>query len=128
MPTTTSAPKFRLLGVNDDASTCTLCGRTNLKRVAWLAPLDADGNEDGEAMAYGTDCAGNLLLGSKTAGNTKVVRTRGEALSLARRWLVAGHSPEAVAKGIWNRYGFQVEARGAVVRFYFGTERTEVAA
>lgn len=125
MPTTT---KYRLLGVNDDANTCTQCGRTNLKRVAWLAPLDADGNEDGEAAAYGTDCAGRLLLGDKTARNTSIVRDRGEAMSLARRWLEAGHDADKVAKGIWNRFGYAADVRDGALIFIFDGTRTTVAA
>ena len=115
---TNGAPRFTLLGVNDDHDTCSLCGRTNLKRVAWLAPLDADGNEAGEAAPYGTDCAGALLLGRKDRKNTELVRSRGEALELARRLLAAGHPAAKVAQAVWNRTGYSADAAGDAVRVW----------
>ena len=53
--------KFRLVGINDDAHTCSCCGRSDLKRVLWLLPLDQDGNADGEAIPYGTSCGAKAL-------------------------------------------------------------------
>lgn len=52
--------KYTLKGINNDVETCAQCGKTNLKRVAWVAPVDADGGE-GEPMPVGVDCAGTLL-------------------------------------------------------------------
>lgn len=48
---------FKVMGVNDDVDYCGHCGKTGLKRVVWLAPLDADGTVVGEAAPYGTTCA-----------------------------------------------------------------------
>jgi hypothetical protein len=50
--------KYRVLGTNDDASTCLCCGRDGLKRVVWMQPLDPDGNDEGEPVHFGTVCAG----------------------------------------------------------------------
>jgi hypothetical protein len=55
--------RYRYLGTDDEASTCSCCGKRGLKRVVWLAELDEDGNEAGEAAHYGTTCAGHLLRG-----------------------------------------------------------------
>jgi len=126
--TNTETTTYTLLGVNEDESTCSLCGRSGLKRVAWLAPLDEDGNIAGEAIAYGTDCAGKLLLGRKSKGNTDTITKQGRMMDQARRWLAAGHGADKVAQGIWNRYGYQVEARGNVVRIQFGGRMHEVSA
>lgn len=113
---------YRLLGVNSDHDTCTACGRTGLKRVAWLVALDADGNEDGDAAAFGTDCAGKVLLGAKSRKNTEAITVAGRIIDTARRWLTAGHDADKVADAIWNRYGYQTEARdGAVLVRSMGT-------
>lgn len=117
---------YRIKGVNGDEDTCSLCGKRGLKRVVWLAEVDEDGCES-DAAHYGTDCAGLLLHGAKTAGNTKTVLTRATVIETARRWLAAGHSPDVVCKGIWNRYGYSGEVRDGVLRFYFDKAWTPVA-
>lgn len=55
-------PKFKVYGVNDDTDTCEVCGKTNLKKVVWLMPLDEEGNElAATPMPVGVDCAGRML-------------------------------------------------------------------
>ena len=55
-------PKYKVYGINDDTDTCEVCGKTNLKRVIWLMPLDAEGNEvAAQPMPVGTDCAGRMM-------------------------------------------------------------------
>lgn len=63
-PPRRNPPRYRYLGTNDDVGSCSCCGKQNLKRVVWLAELDADGNEVGEPGHYGTTCAGHLLRGT----------------------------------------------------------------
>lgn len=53
---------YRLMGINSDSDVCSCCGKKGLKRVAWLAPLDVDGNVCGEVAAFGCVCA-SLALG-----------------------------------------------------------------
>jgi len=48
---------WRVKGVVTDTDTCEHCGRTGLKRVVAMVPLDADGNEHGDAAYFGTGCA-----------------------------------------------------------------------
>lgn len=55
------ARQYRLMGCNDDFDACGCCGKTGLKRVMMLAPLDPDGGIDGEVEPYGTSCAARLL-------------------------------------------------------------------
>jgi hypothetical protein len=43
--------RIKVLGINDDRSSCQCCGREGLKRVVWL---EIDG---GEPVHYGTSCA-----------------------------------------------------------------------
>lgn len=62
MTTTAQSAKFRVLGINDDASDCCCCGRQGLRRVVWLQPLDHDGEECGEPVHFGRVC------GARAAG------------------------------------------------------------
>ena len=55
-------PKYRVYGINDDTDTCEVCGKTNLKRVVWMMPLDSEGNEvAAQPMPVGTDCASRMM-------------------------------------------------------------------
>lgn len=49
--------KYRVLGTNDEASSCCCCGREGLKRVVWLQPLNEHGDDDGVPVHFGTMCA-----------------------------------------------------------------------
>jgi hypothetical protein len=53
--------QYKLKGINGDSDTCELCGKTNLKKVMWLAELDPDGNELGFVFAVGTTCGAKKL-------------------------------------------------------------------
>lgn len=48
----------KILGINDDESTCACCGKSGLKRVVWLQ-FGEEGNE--EVTHYGTSCAATAL-------------------------------------------------------------------
>jgi len=56
MPTTT----YRLLGIDDEQTTCDLCGKADLKCTMVLEALDADGNGSGE-VRFGRDCGARAL-------------------------------------------------------------------
>jgi hypothetical protein len=63
---------FQLVGTDDNQSTCCCCGRTDLKRVVWLVPIDSDGGPAGEPEHYGTTCAARLLgYAHPTSASTK---------------------------------------------------------
>jgi hypothetical protein len=51
---------FKILGTNGDHDTCSLCGRTELRRVVWMAEVDADGSV-GSPEPVGTSCAARLM-------------------------------------------------------------------
>lgn len=59
--TQTTAPAFRYLGVTDESTTCEKCGKPQLKSTVMIIPLDADGNDDGEPLYYGSTCAARAL-------------------------------------------------------------------
>jgi hypothetical protein len=54
-----SKPFFTIVAVNNDVDTCSCCGRTDLKRVAWVA-MTVDGIEHAPAP-FGTTCAANAV-------------------------------------------------------------------
>lgn len=60
-PQTKSTPKYAVKGINDDVDTCEVCGKRGLKRVVWLVELSPEGEELGEPMPVGTDCAGRMM-------------------------------------------------------------------
>jgi hypothetical protein len=96
---------YRILGTNDDQDTCTLCGKTHLKKVVWLEALDSEGNPTGNIAPYGCDCAGQLVHGKKTRKNGEIVLHRAKAYEYARKWIQAGYDKEQVIQAVWNRFG-----------------------
>lgn len=114
----TGMTKYALTGINNDEHTCTLCGKANLVRVAWLAPLDADGNVEAAPSHYGTDCAALLLTGTKRDAAT--VNRNAARLELVRSWLRKGHTPASCAAGYTNRTAWSAEVVGDAVRCWTG--------
>lgn len=53
------ANQHKILGTSNQIETCQHCGRTDLKKGAWLGVLDADGNVEAE-LAVGMTCASRL--------------------------------------------------------------------
>lgn len=90
---------MRILGITADVTTCECCGRTNLKKTVAL-------ETDGRQVHFGVDCAALAMRGSKKSRERKAVESEASAMSLAAKWVAAGHSVEAVCQGIWNRFGF----------------------
>lgn len=80
---------YRVLGINDDVCTCECCGKHNLKCTVALSVLDVDGNDSGEIVRYGRDCAALAMLGRKSAANARKI----EAIALA-----ANHAAECESR------------------------------
>lgn len=57
----------KLLGINDDADTCGVCGKSGLKRVMWIE------REDGEIIQMGTTCGARELGMNKTYSSVEQV-------------------------------------------------------
>ena len=94
------AANWTILGLEcSDGERCECCGACCPKRRVVLT----DGEQE---VRYGSSCAAFKLLGNKKAGSVKVITVKATAADLARKWLMAGHTAEVVAKGIWNRFGF----------------------
>lgn len=54
--------RYRLLGVDDEVTTCEHCGKRGLRRTVVLSRLDADGNEV-SVVRFGCDCAARAMRG-----------------------------------------------------------------
>jgi hypothetical protein len=52
---------FRYLGTTDETHVCENCGRDELRKVVMIVPLDAEGNDDGAPLYYGSTCAARAL-------------------------------------------------------------------
>ncbi|MFF4900485.1 hypothetical protein [Streptomyces sp. NPDC001068] len=55
------APAYTIKGTTTDVTNCEHCPRRGLRKTVVLVPLDADGNEFGEPVHYGTSCAARAL-------------------------------------------------------------------
>jgi hypothetical protein len=53
--------RYTLKGINDDETTCAVCGKVELKQVMWLAELNEEGEEIGDAFHCGTTCGAKLM-------------------------------------------------------------------
>jgi hypothetical protein len=90
-------------GSNADSHSCSACGRTDLNRVIWLAPLDPDGNE-GAAAPYGTDCAARLIA-PKQAGRTAAhLDMIARSIAYIQKWSAAGADPDAIRSHVGVRF------------------------
>lgn len=86
--------RFALKGINDEAQTCAICGRVELKRVMWLVELAQDGSECGEAFHCGTTCGAKLLGYTQSAMSTKVKNYKAEVAR--RRYQIERNHPANV--------------------------------
>ena len=93
----------KIVGISDEVTVCGCCGKTGLKKTV---VFDA-----GDHYVYmGTDCAGMVMLGTKTAKNTKIITTQAAAASYAQN-LLKQYTVDQVIMAVWNRYGFGCEAK-----------------
>lgn len=86
---------MKILGINDDVTTCECCGRTNLKATVVLE------TEHGDIRHYGRDCAARSLTGDNKSAAVKSVETLAKGISYARQWLHA--TPAHTARVVFNR-------------------------
>ena len=104
---------YRIMAVNDEEDTCSICGRTNLKQVAWVVEFDADGNAVSDASPVGTTCAAKLAR-IRTA--TKTVRDfdymKRNIIDAARARHPLNKRNNEIIKE-WNRQGLLFLARKA---------------
>lgn len=73
-----AAKTFKVMGTTNDVTACELCGRTDLHHTIVLVPLDADGNDAGAPVYYGSEC-GARAAGWKQGEVVKAAKTADEA-------------------------------------------------
>ena len=82
--------RYGLKAINDEASECQVCNKTNLKRVMWIVELDTDGNAIGDVFNCGTTCGAKMLKITTSQVNTKVNNFQTQ-VSRKRDWLAQNH-------------------------------------
>ena len=87
-----TASQWKVLGKNDDVTTCECCGKSSLK---FTVVLD---NGSGE-VHYGRDCAARKVIGNNKSGSVKRVEGVALAIEYARKWIgVNGNEPKTLEK------------------------------
>ncbi len=102
---------YKILGIVSAERACECCGNSNLERNVVLE------GEDGLVLYVGSDCAGKMVYGKKTASNGRGVAKTAEVMQKAAELLAAGSERKKVAEFVWNRTGnsllYQQVAQGA---------------
>lgn len=89
--------RYRLLGVDDEVTTCEHCGKTGLKLTVVLSRIDAD-DEEKRVVRFGSDCAARAMHG-------RVAITPGEAkyaVGVARKALMFQIEAELRSKKVFH--------------------------
>lgn len=105
--------KYGLKAINDEAETCSICGKVHLKRVMWIVELDQDGNPMGDVFNCGTTCGAKLLGLSVSQMNTRIKHID-FSLACQRKQLQESHPAQVEAWQIvevWNKQGLTYAQR-----------------
>lgn len=81
---------YRLMGITDDSDACEVCGKIELRRVMSIAPIDSDGNIDGETFYAGSTCGARLI--SRSTGRRVTAKRLTDAADAAARVLAMAKS------------------------------------
>lgn len=73
---------YRILGINDDVTTCECCGRAGLKKTVVL-------ESDEKIVHFGSDCAANALYGKKSSKNRDLVDKVAKGIEFAKKHIGA---------------------------------------
>ena len=88
MTETVTAAKFRYLGITDEVVQCERCGKPNLRSTIVLVPQDADGNDDGGEVYYGSSCGARAL---GVTGRGAAARVLGAARAAHRKLIESAY-------------------------------------
>ena len=91
---------YKVLGINDDVTTCECCGRSNLKATVVLE------SADGSMVHFGKDCAARVMTGDNKSSAVKSIESLARCIAYARRWLnhTPAHTAAVVANAIRVRF------------------------
>jgi len=96
----------KILAITDETHTCECCGKTNLKRVVVIEKAD------GQIVRYGTTCAANAMLVTKSTGNWLV-----ELKAFADKWL-SKYDAQTVISGLWEKKGATARVQDGDIQVY----------
>jgi hypothetical protein len=110
---------YKIKGTTNDVTTCELCGRPELKGTVMLAPLDVDGNEDGDVSYFGTSCAAKASGWTVREVNAGVKAAKVQAASEERNRVIAEREAEnkAYIRWVQETYGTGATLKAAVQEF-----------
>ena len=91
--------EYTVKGIISAERACECCGNTNLERNVILA------DENGDLLYVGSDCAGKLVHGKKTAAHTSRVVKVATVMGRAAELLAANWSVKDVEGYVWTRLG-----------------------
>ena len=100
-----AAPRYTLLGVDEEVTVCEHCGKADLKCTVVLGVLDADGNVEREAR-FGRSCAAKALRKPSTTTANKM-ESLARVAEFKRVWAMRVDGPgkhEQVAAGRFPTY------------------------
>lgn len=102
---------MKILGVNDEQTTCDCCGKTNLKKTVVIE------KEDGSIVRYGTACAANLFHGNKKQSTIKGIETIANAIEDVKKYIGKyGAIQTSIIIGKKYGYGFSTK-NGKIMDF-----------
>lgn len=107
---------FKILGINDDVTTCECCGKTNLKATVVME------SENIGIVHYGRDCAAKKLTGGNKSGAVKTIESTARGINYCREWLrkTPAHTASIVAAACRSRFCPAYDVGGAI-HFVGGT-------
>lgn len=121
----TATATYRIKGTNSDATTCACCGRDDLTRVVWLAPLDADENE-GTADPYGSTCAARLIAPGVGRGVATQLVNISRAIAYIQKWTARGYDHSDICAEVGVRFNVWATDEGDRIAINTPTGWTEV--
>lgn len=123
METTT----YQIKGCNADETTCACCGRDDLNKVVWLAPVDADGNE-GQAEPYGTTCAARLVAPKAQKAVASTLTNLGKAYAFVAKWADSEYTLDQISNTVAVKFNTWAVVEGNTLKFNTPTGWVEVLA
>jgi len=108
--------QMKILGINDEQTTCDKCGKTNLKKTVII-------EIEGEVVRYGCDCAANFIHGNKKHSSMKMVENLASAIEYAKS-IIKQYGAIQTSIIIGKKYGYGFSTKNGKL---FDFNRNEIA-